>query len=261
MNISSESSASAFCALRGHHADNDIHAELAARPRHHAVAEEHAADHQEEHDLFRPVDRCVEEIAADDIGEVQGDAGDQQHAGERRGEPTPACARPAEYDRSVIRQPAVWTRTCPPIRQSAAAGAARSPAMTDAPGGQRGYLWRAANSNSVLTALFRAGFDFDRSSPMVRDLGDHRVMLVVRQIGDRAATCSVQIFDLLRRRTPSRRDVISAVTLAPVVVDDLLQIGRQRVHPLLLITADRVDVGLVGLDARTSPRRGNCIVV
>ena len=57
MKISSESEREHLLDGRRHHPDDDIHAKLPARPRHHAVAEEHAADHQKEHDLFRPVDR------------------------------------------------------------------------------------------------------------------------------------------------------------------------------------------------------------
>ncbi len=68
--------------LGRHHADNHVHPDLTARPRDHAVAKEHAADHQEQHHLLGPVDGGAEEVASDDVGEVQRHAGDQQHAGD-----------------------------------------------------------------------------------------------------------------------------------------------------------------------------------
>ena len=69
--------------LLGHHADNDVHPDLPAGPSDDAIAEKNATHHEEQHRLFRPMNGRTEEVAADDIREVEADAGDQQYAGEQ----------------------------------------------------------------------------------------------------------------------------------------------------------------------------------
>ena len=64
-----------FAQLRRQHRHDDIHSDLASLPGDGAAAGEHAADHEEEHDLLGPWDRNAEEVAADDVGEIDRDAG------------------------------------------------------------------------------------------------------------------------------------------------------------------------------------------
>ena len=66
--------------LRRQQGDNRVHADLAARPADEAAVEKHAADNQKQHDLLGPRDRHREKIPADDVGEVDGDAADQQRS-------------------------------------------------------------------------------------------------------------------------------------------------------------------------------------
>ena len=77
--------------FRRHHRDDDVHADLTPFPGDRAAASEHARDHEEEHDLFRPWNGNAEKVATDDIGKVDRHAGDQKdprrRAGERK-EPT-----------------------------------------------------------------------------------------------------------------------------------------------------------------------------
>ena len=82
---------------RGHHADDDIHPDLPARPGDSAIAKKDAADHEEQHHFFRPVERGVEEVAANDVCEIERNAHYQQHAGQgaENGDKT---AYSAQYD-------------------------------------------------------------------------------------------------------------------------------------------------------------------
>src|SRR5262249_47722685 len=77
--------------FRWHHRDDHVHADLTPFPGDRTAAREHAADHEEEHDLFRPWNGHAEKVPTDDIGEIDRHAGDQKdprrRAGERK-EPT-----------------------------------------------------------------------------------------------------------------------------------------------------------------------------
>ena len=130
--------------------DDDIHADLTPFPGHGAAAGEHAADHEEEHDLLGPRDRDAEEVAADDVGEIDRHARDQEDrrrsAGERE-EPTNAfdVRRRSLLDLFVLRRTGVASQS--PITGSATAASA-------SPRRSRPYRRRAT-----------AGLDFETSSP------------------------------------------------------------------------------------------------
>src|SRR6516164_6345297 len=77
--------------FRWHHRDDDVHADLTPFPRHRAAASEHTADHEEEHDLFRPWNGNAEKVPTYDIGEIDRHGGDQKDPSRRaseRKEPT-----------------------------------------------------------------------------------------------------------------------------------------------------------------------------
>ena len=156
--------------LRRHHADDDVHPDLPAGPGDDAIAEKHAADHQEQHDLFRPVDGGIEEIAADDVGEIEGDAGDQQHAGERAEDGNQRTHAAAIRCRSFT-SPRL-TRPCGPgftARTERDRARKRSEARSTL---QPTAVWAIICfalpiRTRVFTALFSSGLSFDRSSPMV----------------------------------------------------------------------------------------------
>jgi hypothetical protein len=77
--------------FRRHYRDDDVHPDLTPFPGDCAAASEHTADHEEEHDLFRPWNGNAEKVPTDNIGEIDRHAGDQKDprrcAGERE-EPT-----------------------------------------------------------------------------------------------------------------------------------------------------------------------------
>src|ERR1700719_3312660 len=80
------------------HADHDVHANLPPIPGDRAATGEHAADHEEEHDLFRPRDRYTEEIAADDVDEIDRHAAHQANPRQRAGD---RQQRPHAFDQRI----------------------------------------------------------------------------------------------------------------------------------------------------------------
>src|ERR1700736_1510293 len=115
----------------GQHAHDDVHADVPAGPGDGPVAKEHAAHHEEQHGLLRPRDGGAEEIAADDVGKIEPNTRDQRDGGER-----------------------------------ADGGQQRAHAEEHV----GDHLLRFADSNTVITALFKSGLVFDRSAPMLTTL-------------------------------------------------------------------------------------------
>ena len=77
--------------FRRQHGDDDVHADLASFPGDRTAAGEHTANHEEEHDLFRPGNGDAEKVTTDDIGKIDRHAGDQTDRRRRAGE----CQQPA----------------------------------------------------------------------------------------------------------------------------------------------------------------------
>jgi hypothetical protein len=101
------------------HADHDIHAYLTAFPGNRAASREHAADHQEEHDLLGPRYRHAEEITSYDVGEIDRDAAEQANTRNCAGncqQPTYACDENLDHRRTcraaLTRVSDYWLGAC-----------------------------------------------------------------------------------------------------------------------------------------------------
>jgi hypothetical protein len=66
---------------RAERAREEIDDDVTRTPRHHGGAEEHEPDEGEAGHLFRPAQRIVEDIAAEDLEERDNNGGDHQHGG------------------------------------------------------------------------------------------------------------------------------------------------------------------------------------
>ena len=76
--ITSSDSIDQHAQLVRQYRQHDIHSDLASVPGHGAAAREYAADHEEEHDFLGPRDRNAEEVTADNVDEIDANAGDQE---------------------------------------------------------------------------------------------------------------------------------------------------------------------------------------
>src|SRR4029077_11887724 len=62
------------------HTHDNVHSNLSPRPGDNAIAEKHAAHHQEQHGLLGPGDGGIEEITTDHVREIEDNARDQQYS-------------------------------------------------------------------------------------------------------------------------------------------------------------------------------------
>src|SRR5581483_8548280 len=95
------------------------------------------------------------------------------------------------------------------------------------------YLFRAADANRTLTASFSAGFDFDRSSPIVETLA----IMALCSSSDRREILppwARKIFFCSAKKSRTN-GVISAVTLAPASRTTFWRsAGSESIHFLLI---------------------------